>query len=264
MRLTRVVLALCLVLAGCSASPAAVGPSPSAPAVIVSSLELKLTTFLYEPTTPGKHPLVIFVHGWTGLPNDHERLFRAWAGAGFIVAAPAMARTARGARVLDIGDLINQPAAVSENLTEVLGKLGDKVDQEKIAAAGFSLGGMTIVGLFTKFRDPRLKAGIVMAGTDRSFGHEYTGPPAGMFFIHGRVDDTVPFADGMRAYEPVTWPKVLLDLPKGDHLSPYRGDGSAEYLLVESCTTDYLKWTLLADETAKGRLAAVAGVTITA
>lgn len=258
MRLTRVVLALCLVLVGCTTSPTLETGLTS------RTLDLKLSTLLYEPSTPGKHPLVMFVHGWTGHPSDHDRLFRAWADAGFIVAAPAMAKTARGAKTLDIDDLINQPAAVSENLTEVLGKLGDKVDQEKIAAAGFSLGGMTVVGLFTKFRDPRLKAGIVMAGTDRAFGHEYTGTPATMFFIHGRADTTVTFAQGMQAYEPLKWPKVLLDLPQGDHLSPYRGDGFADYRTVEACTTDYLKWTLLADETAKGRLAAVPGVTITA
>src|SRR5687767_9956666 len=119
MRMSRVVLALCLVLAGCSSATTGVRPLE---AVAVSKMQLNLTTWVYEPAAAGKYPLVIFVHGYTGRPQDHDRLFRAWAKAGFIVAAPAMAKTVYGANPLDIEDLINQPAAASETLTQVLAR----------------------------------------------------------------------------------------------------------------------------------------------
>ncbi|WP_020518992.1 alpha/beta hydrolase family protein [Catelliglobosispora koreensis] len=260
MRFLRLMTALTLVLAGCGAAPV----ETKSDEVKTSTVKLNLETLIYEPAKAGKYPLVMFVHGYTGHPQDHDRLFRAWVKAGFVVVAPVMPETARGSQPLNVNDLKNQPGYVSKTLTDALAKLGDKVDKDRIAAAGFSLGGMTVVGLFTKHRDERLKAGIVMAGTDRDFGHEYSGPPANIFFIHGRADATISWAQGMQAYEPLKWPKVLLDLPGGNHLTPYRGEEHPHYHAVEKTTTDYLKWTLNKDETAKARLAATEGVTITA
>jgi dienelactone hydrolase len=265
--MVRAMIAVMLLLvAGCGAAAPEQDPVKE---IVVSVKEYqngperKLTTWVYEPAEAAKAPVVLFIHGLAGMPEDHESMFGTWARAGYLVVAPKMPRSARDFSPPDVEDLVNQPADASAVLTQALKELGDKADPSKIVGAGFSLGGMTAVGLFTRHRDDRLMAGIVMAGADRSFGHDYQGTPVPILFIHGRKDTTVTYWQGMQAYEPLTWPKVLLDLPEGNHRSPYLTVGGYEYKLVEAATVHYLNWIVRGDEAARAQLAAISGVTIT-
>ncbi|HET7352621.1 MAG TPA: hypothetical protein VFJ11_01055, partial [Gaiellaceae bacterium] len=50
-----------------------------------------MTTHLwYPPAVDGNRPwpLVVFGHGFATTPFRYERLLRAWAAAGYLVAAP--------------------------------------------------------------------------------------------------------------------------------------------------------------------------------
>ncbi|MGI5242699.1 alpha/beta hydrolase family protein [Dactylosporangium sp. CA-139066] len=279
MRLTYLALAGVLaagLVAGCSNSDGGAAGNASAskapaPAVSERTLQLDngpdrpLPTLLVAPTAEGRHPVVVFSHGLTRKPDDYINLLRVWAAAGFIVVAPAFPHSVRDAAKLDDQDIVNQPGDNAVVLTAVLGldtKQGDplfgRIDATKVAAAGHSLGGMTTVGMFTKHRDDRLKAGIVLSGGQWPFGVGYTGAPAPILFVHGRLDDVVKFEGSTEAYDPLPWPKALLDLPNGDHLDPYLADG-AEYAAVARTTTDFLRWSLLGDQAARTRLDTDAG-----
>ncbi|HCT81853.1 MAG TPA: hypothetical protein DGG94_22765 [Micromonosporaceae bacterium] len=100
MRFVRVTAVLALLFAGC-ASPKAKTEEPRE-TVSVRTLQLSngpdrpLPTVVYQPSRAGKLPLVLFIHGYTCRPAEYDSLFRHWAAAGFVVAAPTMSRTARG------------------------------------------------------------------------------------------------------------------------------------------------------------------------
>jgi dienelactone hydrolase len=274
-RLIRLTLAGLLaagLLTGCGRG----GPGPTAtpaaaPAVSERTLQLSggpdrpLPTLLVQPTAAGRHPVVVFSHGYTRRPDDYLPLLRTWAAAGFVVAAPTFPHSARGSAKLDDDDIVNQPADNAAVLSAVLAldttqgdPLFGRIDAGAVAAAGHSLGGMTTVGMFTKHRDERLKAGVILAGGQWPFGVGYTGPPAPILFVHGRADEVVKFEGTTEAYDPLPWPKALLELPKGDHLDPYLADGP-EFAAVAKTTTDFLRWSLLHDDAARARLAADAG-----
>ncbi|MEV6925292.1 chlorophyllase [Dactylosporangium sp. NPDC051485] len=261
-------------LAGCGrgGSAPAEGPAPASPAAVTErtlaltgGADRPLPTLVVQPTSEGRHPVVVFSHGYTRIPDDYLPLLRTWAGAGFIVVAPTFPHSARGQQQLDDHDIVHQPGDNAAVLTAVLAldttpgdPLAGHIDRDRIAAAGHSLGGMTTVGMFTKHRDERLKAGVVLAGGQWPFGVGYTGPPAPILFVHGRADDVVKFEGATEAYDPLPWPKALMELPDGDHLQPYLGPGT-DFDAVATATTDFLRWALLGDETARSRLAADAG-----
>ncbi|WP_327003831.1 alpha/beta hydrolase [Dactylosporangium sp. NBC_01737] len=274
MRFGRLLL-ICAVLtgplAGCERGEPAGRQEPAAGAVAERTLQLSngadrpLPTLLVHPTTAGRFPVVVFSHGYTRRPEDYLRLLRTWAADGFIVAAPAFPHSARGSQRLDDKDIVNQPGDTAAVLTAVLaldGTAGDplagRVDRGAVAAAGHSLGGMTTVGMFTKHRDDRLKAGIVLAGGQWPFGVGYTGAPAPMLFVHGRQDTVVRFEGGTEAYEPLPWPKALLDLPNGDHLAPYLGP-DPDFDTVAAVTLEFLRWSLRGEQAARTRMPAAAG-----
>lgn len=269
MRVIRLILAAA-VLAGCEATSDPVPPPTETQVLTVefsNGADRLLPTLLYLPADAGKRPIVVFSHGYTGVPKDYELLFQTWAEAGFLVAAPTFPKTANGSADLDIEDLINQPAdvrAVIDGLILLNSKedhsLFGRVDESRIAAAGHSLGGMTTVGLFSSGRDDRISAGIVLAGSARTVGTDYNAPGASMLFVHGEQDRVVKPQDGRAAYEPFPGPKAWLGLRLGDHLRPYIATDYNQTLFVARATTDYLLWALLDDMTALRRLNSTADI----
>ncbi|GAB3827828.1 alpha/beta hydrolase family protein [Dactylosporangium cerinum] len=249
-------------LAGCDRAKPATDAVMERTLQVTNGPDRPLPTLLVHPVTGGRFPVVVFSHGYTRRPEDYLRLFRIWAAAGFIVAAPTFPHSARGSQRLDDKDIVNQPGDTAAVLTAVLaldGTGGDplagRVDRAAVAAAGHSLGGMTTVGMFTKHRDDRLKAGIVLAGGQWPFGVGYTGEPAPILFVHGRQDTVVRFEGCTEAYDPLPWPKALLDLSNGDHLAPYLGP-DPDFDTVAAVTVEFLRWSLRGDQAARARMTA--------
>ncbi|MEV1285656.1 chlorophyllase [Micromonospora sp. NPDC049679] len=209
----------------------------------------------------GRFPVVLFSHGLSGRPQDYAPLLATWAAAGFVVAAPAYPHTSRDVPRFDVFDVINQPADASQVLTALLaldGRAGDPLrghlDVGRVAAAGHSAGGITTVGLFTAGRDPRLVAGIVLAGSALGVGTAFSGTSAPQLFVHGRLDDIVSYAAGKAAYDKVPWPKAMLSLPEGDHGGSLLRSGDRAFTVVADTTVEFLRWTLYGDPAAKRRL----------
>jgi dienelactone hydrolase len=223
----------------------------------------KLPTTIFYPKGAGRFPVVVFSHGLNGRPTDYRELLTRWAAAGFVVAAPAYPHTSRGVARFDALDVINQPTDASYVLTKVLAldtargdALNGHLDRARLAAAGHSGGGITTVGLFSRARDDRLTAGIVLAGNGLGMGKAYAGPSASMLFVHGDKDQIAPYDWGRAAYDAVPWPKAWLRLRGQGHTDPYLRPGAAAFGAVGRTTTDFLRWTLYGDAKAKARLAA--------
>jgi len=69
----------------------------------------------------GSYPLVIFGHGFAVTPTIYAPLLRAWARAGYVVAAPIFpAGNADAPGGPNESDLVNQPADMSFVITQML------------------------------------------------------------------------------------------------------------------------------------------------
>jgi fermentation-respiration switch protein FrsA (DUF1100 family) len=206
----------------------------------------------------GPFPLVVFSHGLSSQPNDYAELLTAWARAGFVVAAPLYPHTSHGTADFNSYDIVNQPADASHVLSLMLALDGDplsgRLDPARVGAAGHSAGAITTTGLFSADRDERLKAGVVLAGTDfRST--PFAGAPAGMFFVHGRKDDTVAYAAGHTVFEAVPWSRAMLTVTDGGHQI-----AAGTIAAVTTSTTEFLRWSLYGDPGARHRIPAKAAI----
>jgi dienelactone hydrolase len=213
------------------------------------------TTVWYPAEGDGPFPLVLFSHGLSSEPQAYASVLRPWARAGFVVAAPRYPHTAYRVREFDAVDVINQPADATEVITRVLalnGTPGDplegRIDTGRIAAAGHSAGGITTIGMFSGNRDDRLDAGIVLSGR-RVLPVPFAGTPAPMLFVHGKLDRTVRYAEGLAAFDAVPWPKAMMAVTEGGHVAITK-----EFDPVIATTTDFLRYALYRDPAAKDRL----------
>ena len=215
------------------------------------------TTVWYPERGAGPFPVIVFSHGLTSEPSAYSALLTRWARAGFVVAAPAFPHTHYKVEDYRPLDVVNQPADVSSVLTKVLAlnattgdALEHRLDATRVAAAGHSAGGITTVGLFTGARDRRLVAGIVLSG-EQVLPAPFTGPAAPLLFVHGKLDRTVPYQNGLDAYRAVPWPKAMMTVTKGGHVTLTKQFGP-----VLAATTDFWRWSLYGDAAAKRRLKA--------
>jgi fermentation-respiration switch protein FrsA (DUF1100 family) len=215
------------------------------------------TTIWYPRSGAGPFPVIVFSHGLTSEPSAYAGLLTRWARAGFVVAAPAFPHTSYGVKELDALDVANQPADVSYVLTRVLAlntRSGDvlrgRLDPKRVAAAGHSAGGITTIGLFSGNRDDRLVAGIVLAG-EQVLPVPFSGPAAPLLFVHGKLDRTVPYSSGLEAFNAVPWPKAMMAVTEGGHVTITK-----EFGPVLATTTDFWRWSLYGDAAARARLKA--------
>jgi dienelactone hydrolase len=207
------------------------------------------------PAATGRFPVVLFSHGLTSQPGDYAPMLARWAQAGFIVAGPTYPHTSYGVADLDALDIVDQPQDASSVLDALLAltdPLGRIIDPDRLAAAGHSAGGITTVGLFSAHRDERLKAGVVLAGTDFQ-GAPFSGPSAAMLFVHGRKDTTVTYRAGHAVFAAVPWSRAMLSITDGGHVTR-----AADFEATTGTSTEFLRWALYGDGAARGRIPAAA------
>jgi dienelactone hydrolase len=199
------------------ATPAGV----STPAAPTRSLP---TRVWYPDGTDDPVPLIVFAHGLDGHPDVFTGLFRAWAGAGYVVAAPVFPLTNNTVPDAwsNFSGVTEQPADLSFVTDEVLTAAADpasplsgRVDTEHIGVGGLSLGGATtyLAGLNEVTRDPRFDAAMVLdgvAGNDEATGTflEPSGVPA--FLAHCSGDPLAPVSIAEGAYALLAPPKYLV------------------------------------------------------
>ncbi|MDQ3354377.1 MAG: hypothetical protein M3507_07860 [Actinomycetota bacterium] len=222
-------------------------------------------------TGDGPFPLIVFAHGSGGLGDRYFGLLRAWAGAGYVVAAPRFP-FATDPDTASPDDYPNQPGDMSFLVDELLAagsdgsdELAGLIDPERIGAAGHSLGGMTTLGLVanTCCHDPRFDAGVVLAGRQVPFpgGDFWVRIRTPVLLIHGDADTSVVYADGRTAYQEAPPPKHLVTILGGDHSDPYQGPATLPAVrVVTAATLDFFDHHLRGAASGLDRLKADANV----
>jgi dienelactone hydrolase len=184
----------------------------------------------------GPFPLIVFGHGFEVTPQLYVRLLRAWARAGFVVAAPVFPReNADAPGGPDESDLVNQPADVSFVISRLLalsevgsGPLAGLIDTSQIAVAGQSDGGDTALAVAYDgpYRDRRVSAAIILSGAEIPFLPSFTFPRGGPPLLATQgTSDTINAPSATYSYFAAAQrPKFLLRLIGASHLPPYSSE----------------------------------------
>ena len=114
---------------------------PARPLVLVAVVRHPLRA-------PGPCPLIVFGHGFAVTPAPYASLLRAWARAGYVVAAPIFPlENANAPGGPDESDLVNQPRDMSVVITQRSGGLRGLIDRRRIGVSGQSDGGETALAV---------------------------------------------------------------------------------------------------------------------
>jgi dienelactone hydrolase len=223
----------------------------------------------------GPFPLVVFGHGFAVTPRLYGHLLDSWARAGYVVAAPVFPlANANAPGGPDESDLVNQPSDMSFVISSLLGEssapggpLEGLVDATQIAVTGQSDGGVTALAAAysRRFRDRRVSAAVVMAGSEMSgvggYGFRRGGPP--LLAIQGTADRINEPRFTYAFFKAARQPKYLLRLLGAGHLPPYTRQ-QPQLALVERVTIAFLDGYLKRSRTTLHQLVGLGNVPRTA
>ena len=208
-----------------------------------------LETVVRYPAAGGSYPLIVFGHGYTLTPASYDSLLRAWAKAGYVVAAPVFPlENANAPGGPNESDLVNQPRDMSFVISKLLalngrptGVLGGKIDPSHIAVAGHSDGAETALAVAYdhRYRDPRIRAAIVLSGSALPGMGPFPRSGPALLAVQGTADTTNAPADTSGYFGLAQRPKFLLWLFGASHLPPYT-DEEPQLGIVERATIAFL------------------------
>ncbi|HKC19848.1 MAG TPA: hypothetical protein VKE27_09475 [Candidatus Dormibacteraeota bacterium] len=198
-----------------------------------------VTTYLWYPPAAdggGPWPLVVFGHGFATTPSRYARLLRAWAAAGYLVAAPVFPLgNANAPGGPDESDIVNQPRDMSFVITQLLAAsaspespLHGLVDRNRIAVAGQSDGAETAFATAYErpWHDRRVRAAVVLSGAELGRRLPLVSPTVPLLAVQGTADRINPSVYTFALFRAVERPKFLLLLRRAGHLPPYTVPGS--------------------------------------
>lgn len=202
---------------------------------------------------PAPLPLVVFSTGIDGTGTNYEGLYRHWVEAGYAVAAPEFPLSKAAAPGgSTIADFDNQPGDVRYVLDQLLrlsaaktGKLAGKIDPNRIALAGKSLGALTTLRTAYLVKDHESRENAVISLTGGGGGGSgadamFTGIYAPLLLVHGDNDHTVPYSASVTAFSVAEAPKFLVTLFGQDHGGAFDGEKNAAAHVVIAVTLDFL------------------------
>jgi len=219
--------------------------------------------------TRGPFSLVLFAPGYRQCRSSYASLLRAWASAGYVVAAIEFPRTNCHTVAPDEADLFNQPADISFVISRLTalsamraGPLSGLIDPDRIAVSGHSDGGDAAVAVAagTCCRDRRVRAALILSGAQwPPLGGRYFPPGSPpVLFTQGSADTWNLPAASMQLYQADrTGVRYYLDLLGSGHFTPYQGHAGPEPL-VARVTVDFLN-AYLGDQPARIKAMALAG-----
>lgn len=199
----------------------------------------------------GPFPLVIFGHGFAVTPAAYYRLLRAWAQAGYVVAAPVFPlENAHAPGGPDESDLVNQPGDMSFVITQMLAAsanryalLSGTIDPRQIAVSGQSDGGETALAVaYDKYyRDSRVRAAIILSGAQIPSVAALAFPTgtAPLLAAQGTADTVNLPRNTYEFFALAHRPKFMLQLVGAPHLPPYT-DQQPQLGIVERVSTAFM------------------------
>jgi predicted dienelactone hydrolase len=214
----------------------------------------------------GPFPLVVFAHGYRLAPYTYTQLLRAWAHAGYVVAAPAFPLTNADARVVDRSDLINQPQdlrfVISRLLAQRGAPLGGLIDGTRIALGGHSDGVDSALAIaYGKLPDRRVRAALGFSGAEISAFTGFSGSPrhVPLLAAQGTADSVNSPSATYSYFTDAPRPKYLLMLLGAEHTAPYQ-DEQPHLGIVARASTAFLDSYVKGNAAAGRRLATLGSV----
>ena len=195
----------------------------------------------------GPFPLIVFGHGFAVTPATYYRLLRAWAQAGYVVAAPVFPlENEHAPGGPNESDLVNQPRDMSVVISGLLAasraggsRLAGLIDPRRVAVSGQSDGGETALAVaYDRFyRDTRVRAAVILSGAQiPGTGALIPGPP--LLAVQGTADTVNEPRNTYAFYAAAHRPKYLLRLIGAPHLPPYT-DAEPQLAIVERVSTAF-------------------------
>jgi dienelactone hydrolase len=220
----------------------------------------------------GPYPLILFTHGLYARGVFYEDVLKAWASAGYVVAAPdyplSNQNTPGGVSFgRGVADAKNQPADASFVIDEVIKdkQLGEIVDPKRIGVSGHSLGGITTYGLAYSAccRDKRVKAAVPMSGFGglvEPIDQYFRDGPTPLLALHGNSDGTVPISSDISTFTRAQPPKYFLTFIGAGHVTPFLGGTDGQAMVLKQSTIDFWDRYLKGDKAALDKLRTDANV----
>ena len=197
-----------------------------------------------------RFPLIVFGHGFAVTPKPYAPLLRAWARAGYVVAAPSFPlENANAPGGPNESDLVNQPDDMSFVITRLLSASGDRrgflarlIDPQQVGVAGQSDGGETALAVAydIHFRDRRIRAAAILSGAKIPGvgGFDFPAPSPPLLATQGTADTVNPPAFTHAFFDIAPAPKYLLALFGAPHLGPYTNE-QPQLGIVERVTIEF-------------------------
>lgn len=215
----------------------------------------------------GPFPLIVFGHGFAITPRPYASLLRAWARAGYVVAAPVFPlENANAPGGPNESDLVNQPRDMRFVITRLLAAAAEPrtpfagtIDPAEIAVSGQSDGGETALAVAYDryYRDRRVRAAVILSGAELpgTGGFAFSVPSPPLLAVQGTADTINQPRFTNAFFAAARRPKFLLRLLGAGHLPPYTTE-QPELSIVERVTTAFLDRYLKRVPGADARLAA--------
>jgi len=202
------------------------------------------------PVAKGAFPVCNFTHGLNASPQKSLAIILPLAAAGFIVPAPyfhysGVSEVTNGQTSMDVSEILTRTLALNTGTDPLAGHIDTHAG---LGVSGHSLGGMTTLGLLTRWPDSRITTAIPMSTED--MGAPASTVHAKVLFMHGTKDTTIPISSARTAYAKMPAPKAFLTFINGTHTS-YFGDSRTRNTFL-----DWARWGLYSDTAALNRLPA--------